>query len=127
MLVNTHRLVFLVISSIILIQSSGFRHSSHLNTRLVRNNYLSSQRQVNNGAVVVRSKMAMCSGEASSTLTPSAPPKSGKDKLWDSYLKTTDTLTTLFPLWTVLFAGLALARPSSFAWFTTKYFTASLG
>lgn len=43
------------------------------------------------------------------------------------YLKTTDTLTTLFPLWTVLFAGLALVRPSSFNWFTTKYFTASLG
>ena len=33
----------------------------------------------------------------------------------------------LFPLWTVLFAGLALVRPSSFAWFTTKYFTARLG
>ena len=48
-------------------------------------------------------------------------------KLWDFYLKTTDTLTTLFPVWTVLFAGLALTRPQSFAWFTTKYFTASLG
>lgn len=48
-------------------------------------------------------------------------------KLWDAYLKTTDTLTTLFPLWTVLFAGLALTRPESFAWFSTKYFTASLG
>jgi BASS family bile acid:Na+ symporter len=43
------------------------------------------------------------------------------------YLKTTDTLTTLFPLWTVLFAALALLRPQSFDWFTTKYFTASLG
>lgn len=47
--------------------------------------------------------------------------------LWQTYLKTTDLLTTLFPLWTVLFAGLALARPESFAWFSTKYFTASLG
>jgi hypothetical protein len=48
-------------------------------------------------------------------------------KLWDAYLKTTDTLTTLFPLWTVIFAGLALYRPSTFSWFSTKYFTASLG
>jgi hypothetical protein len=55
----------------------------------------------------------------------SAEPKA--NKLWDAYLKTTDTLTTLFPLWTVLFAGLALYKPSTFAWFTTKYFTAFLG
>lgn len=48
-------------------------------------------------------------------------------KLWQTYLKTMDTLTTLFPLWTVLFAGLALTKPETFAWFTTKYFTASLG
>lgn len=46
--------------------------------------------------------------------------------LWNFYLKATDTCTTLFPLWTLLFAGLALKRPESFAWFTTKYFTASL-
>lgn len=46
---------------------------------------------------------------------------------WDIYLKTTDTLTTLFPLWTLLFAGLALKRPESFAWFTTSYFTGTLG
>jgi BASS family bile acid:Na+ symporter len=51
----------------------------------------------------------------------------GKNGLWELYLKTTDTLTTLFPLWTVLFAGLALKRPETFAWFTTKYFTATLG
>jgi hypothetical protein len=52
-----------------------------------------------------------------------APP----NKLWSAYLKTTDTLTTLFPLWTVLFAGLALTKPESFAWFSTKYFTGFLG
>lgn len=49
------------------------------------------------------------------------------EKAWKTYLKTTDTLTTLFPLWTVLFAGVALLKPSTFAWFSTKYFTASLG
>lgn len=53
------------------------------------------------------------------------PPK--ENKLWTTYVKVTDTLTTLFPLWTVLFAGLALTRPQSFDWFGTKYFTASLG
>jgi len=49
------------------------------------------------------------------------------EKAWKTYLKTTDTLTTLFPVWTVLFAGIALLKPSTFAWFSTKYFTASLG
>jgi len=52
---------------------------------------------------------------------------SSKSSLWDMYVKTTDVLTTLFPVWTVLFAGLALLRPQSFDWFTTKYFTGTLG
>ena len=52
---------------------------------------------------------------------------SSKSKLWNFYVKASDICTTLFPVWTVLFAGLALKRPESFAWFTTKYFTASLG
>lgn len=43
------------------------------------------------------------------------------------YVKTTDVLTTLFPVWTVLFASLALLRPESFNWFTTSYFTGTLG
>ena len=46
---------------------------------------------------------------------------------WDTYLKVTEFLTILFPLWTLLGAGLALVNPASFSWFTTKYFTASLG
>jgi bile acid:Na+ symporter, BASS family len=54
-------------------------------------------------------------------------PAAKTSKAWDMYIKTTDVLTTLFPLWTVLFAGLALVRPESFAWFTTKYFTGTLG
>jgi hypothetical protein len=40
-----------------------------------------------------------------------------KSALWDTYLKVTDTLTTLFPLWTVLFAGIALKRPETFNWY----------
>ena len=56
-----------------------------------------------------------------------AVPETKNSALWDAYIKTTDTLTTLFPVWTVLFAGLALVRPESFNFFTTKYFTATLG
>ena len=56
-----------------------------------------------------------------------AVPAVKTSKAWDLYIKTTDILTTLFPLWTVLFAGLALLRPESFAWFTTSYFTGTLG
>lgn len=70
------------------------------------------------------SKSAMQMSSAAPAIVAQAEKPS---KLWDLYLKVTDTLTILFPLWTVLFAGLALVRPESFAWFTTKYFTASLG
>ena len=70
------------------------------------------------------SKSAMQMSNAAPAIVAQAEKPS---KLWDLYLKVTDTLTILFPLWTVLFAGLALVRPESFAWFTTKYFTASLG
>jgi BASS family bile acid:Na+ symporter len=62
-------------------------------------------------------------------LTAASPSSSASfsDKLWNGYLRTTDLLTNLFPVWTVLFAGLALVRPDSFSWFTTKYFTGVLG
>lgn len=55
------------------------------------------------------------------------PTPKSETGLWAAYVKTMDTLTTLFPVWTVLFAGLALKKPQAFSWFTTKYFTASLG
>lgn len=38
-----------------------------------------------------------------------------------------EKLTTLFPVWTVLFATLGVFKPSLFSFFTTDYFTASLG
>lgn len=50
----------------------------------------------------------------------------GSSPLWTAYVSTMDTLTTLFPLWTVVFAGVALQRPEAFEWFGTKYFTACL-
>jgi len=49
-----------------------------------------------------------------------------KSAVWDTYLKVTDTLTTLFPVWTLLFASIALKRPETFNWFTTNYFTGFL-
>ncbi len=52
--------------------------------------------------------------------------KSLGKKIFDAYVKTADIATTLFPLWTVLFTGIALKSPASFAWFTTEYFTAGL-
>lgn len=47
-------------------------------------------------------------------------------KIFKAYTKTTNIATTLFPLWTVIFTGIALKSPSSFAWFTTEYFTGAL-
>ena len=47
--------------------------------------------------------------------------------LFDFYTKSMDKITVLFPLWTLISAVWAVKRPSDFAWFTTKYFTASLG
>ncbi|KAL3942511.1 MAG: hypothetical protein SGBAC_003323 [Bacillariaceae sp.] len=54
------------------------------------------------------------------------PEKGLGQKIFDGYVKTADVATTLFPVWTVLFTGIALKSPSSFSWFTTEYFTAAL-
>jgi BASS family bile acid:Na+ symporter len=52
--------------------------------------------------------------------------KSVGKKIFDAYVKIAGVATTLFPVWTVLFTGIALKSPQSFAWFTTEYFTAGL-
>jgi len=52
--------------------------------------------------------------------------KSLATKIYDAYVKISGVTTTLFPLWTVIFTAIALKSPTSFAWFTTKYFTAAL-
>lgn len=62
------------------------------------------------------------SSSASTTTTPEAT-----TGVWAMYQKAMDFLTILFPLWTILFAGLAIVRPESFAWFNTNYFTWFLG
>ena len=54
------------------------------------------------------------------------PPKTTGQKIFEAYEATANLATTLFPLWTVLFTGLALKSPQSFAWFTTEYFTGAL-
>lgn len=76
----------------------------------------------------IRSPLYMADSGAAvlPNVTPPAP-AAKNSKAWDLYIKSTDVLTTLFPLWTILFAGLALTKPESFAWFTTKYFTGTLG
>jgi hypothetical protein len=51
---------------------------------------------------------ALTSSSASPALV--VADKVGGGGFWNGYVKTMDTLTTLFPLWTVLFATLALKR-----------------
>jgi hypothetical protein len=97
----------------------GFSPAAAAGTRLVMKLPSSGLAQAKASPVVSRPSFALQSSVAAAD--------GKKSGLWNAYLKTTDTLTTLFPLWTVLFAGLALFRPQSFDWFTTKYFTASLG
>ena len=46
---------------------------------------------------------------------------------FEMYEKGSELVVNLFPIWTVLFSGLALYRPELFAWFTTQYFTGALG
>lgn len=60
------------------------------------------------------------------TATADTTEKGLGSKIFDVYLKTANIATNLFPVWTVLFTGIALKSPSSFAWFTTEYFTAAL-
>ena len=78
-------------------------------------------------AISLRSPLSIRMSDAAAVVAPIVPAAKETSALWKAYIKTTDVLTTLFPLWTVLFAGLALVRPESFAWFTTNYFTGTLG
>ncbi len=48
------------------------------------------------------------------------------NRAWEIFTKVPEALTVLFPVWTILFAGLALVKPSAFDWFSTKYFTSTL-
>ncbi|CEM31106.1 unnamed protein product [Vitrella brassicaformis CCMP3155] len=51
---------------------------------------------------------------------------SKRSRAYEAYVKISDVLTNLFPLWTVLFSYIALMSPASFNWFTTEYFTGAL-
>lgn len=68
------------------------------------------------------SRSAMCM----STTSADSSEEGLGSKIFKAYTKTADVATTLFPVWTVLFTGIALKSPSSFAWFTTEYFTGAL-
>lgn len=68
------------------------------------------------------SKSTLCMADSSAD----NPEEGLGAKMFKAYTRTANVATTLFPLWTVLFTGVALKSPSSFAWFTTEYFTAAL-
>lgn len=70
--------------------------------------------------------LVMAAETAAASEEGGAEEKSTGTKIFNAYVKTAGVATTLFPLWTVLFTGAALASPQSFAWFTTEYFTAAL-
>uniref|UniRef100_A0A7S1BHR8 Bile acid:sodium symporter n=1 Tax=Corethron hystrix TaxID=216773 RepID=A0A7S1BHR8_9STRA len=72
--------------------------------------------------VYLSTKLAM----SSTALDTSDAETTFGSKLFATYIRAASIATTLFPLWTVLFTGMALKSPSSFAWFTTEYFTAAL-
>lgn len=60
-------------------------------------------------------------------LAKRAPPPAPKRVVaYEAYAKVSDTLTNMFPVWTVMFAAWGLARPADYAWLTTEYFTAGL-
>jgi len=61
-----------------------------------------------------------------SAAAPSSEEESFGKKAFQFYTKAASLATTLFPVWTVLFTGIALKSPSSFDWFTTDYFTGAL-
>lgn len=82
----------------------------------------------------ISSTSSLLSNRRSNLLMSSAPAdlsvadiKPKTNAAWQFYLKATDFFSTLFPVWTLAFASLALLKPEAFAWFTTKYFTATLG
>ncbi len=102
----------------------------------------SSKRFITHVNPLINQKVSQCVRSEKSTLTMqsganfgateeySAPPVGWvepKTSLWDIYVKIMDKVTVLFPLWTIISAIWALQRPNDFAWFTTKYFTGSLG
>merc|ERR1712157_88512 len=61
-----------------------------------------------------------------STTTTTTTSSSSSFSLFELYTKGMAVVTTLFPLWTILFTGIALKKPTAFDFFTTEYFTAAL-
>jgi len=72
------------------------------------------------------SKVSVALQMSTETAAVAETPAPEKMTLFEMYTKAADVATNLFPLWTVLFTGIALKSPSSFDWFTTDYFTGAL-
>uniref|UniRef100_A0A7S1BK48 Bile acid:sodium symporter n=1 Tax=Corethron hystrix TaxID=216773 RepID=A0A7S1BK48_9STRA len=85
--------------------------------------YILQTRHKNNVAMIT---MILAQAMSSTALDTSDAETTFGSKLFATYIRAASIATTLFPLWTVLFTGMALKSPSSFAWFTTEYFTAAL-
>jgi BASS family bile acid:Na+ symporter len=75
---------------------------------------------------VVPSKLNVKNSSLKMAAAAAAEEESAGQKIFKTYTKVASVATTLFPLWTVLFTGIALKSPSSFDWFTTDYFTGAL-
>ena len=70
-----------------------------------------------------RRLMSKANASPAAAPAPAAP----EHPAWfETYLRASSTVTNLFPLWTVLSAALALARPEAFAIMSTDKFTAAL-
>lgn len=110
--------------------TNGFQHGSVLRTtKLASTTFV----KVSSASLKVKPLQSLTSLPAlrhalqlSSSASTTTSTES-KNSVWAIYQKTMDLLTILFPLWTILFAGLAIVRPESFAWFNTNYFTWFLG
>jgi BASS family bile acid:Na+ symporter len=74
-------------------------------------------------ASVAMLTVSAADGESEPSSEEAEEPKSEFMKSFESF---SSKFSSLFPIWTVLSAALALRVPSAFAWFTTGYFTAGL-
>ena len=80
--------------------------------------------QTKSGSIMKQESTALAAAGAASL---GADGGKKKMSLFDIYVKASEWIVNLFPVWTVLCSVLALYKPSLFSWLTTNYFTAGLG
>lgn len=82
--------------------------------------------QVSNSPGTLIQSKGISSSSLRMTATTPLEEETFGSKIFSIYTKIASAATTLFPLWTVVFTGIALKSPASFDWFTTDYFTGAL-